>query len=215
MSKLMWPAPERNKGPILDILLQELSGSRSVLEISSGTGQHAVHFARNLPHLTWQPTDIDPDNLASIEAWRVETMLDNLLAPKHLDVLRRPWSVGRVDAVFNANMIHIAPWACAEGLLRGASEALRAGSQDGDDDGAAHDSAAHGAKLILYGPYKIGGRHTAPSNAEFDAGLRARDSSWGVRELDDVVALAAAVGLSLSSRTPMPANNQLLVFERS
>jgi SAM-dependent methyltransferase len=210
--KQCWPAPERNKQPILEVLARVLSVSSAgapaltrhpapargvVLELASGSGQHAVHFAASLPAFVFQPSDVDPENLASIRAWVREARLANLREPLALDVLAEDWGVGSVDAIFNANMIHIAPWECCLGLLRGAARHL----------------APEGV-LVLYGPYRVGGAHTAPSNESFDAGLRARDARWGVRDLEDVIAEAARAGLVFAERVPMPANNQSLVFRR-
>jgi len=196
-AKQVWPAAERNKGPILEVLRQELTEPGVVVEVASGSGQHAVHFAANLPHLRWQPSDIDDGNLASIEAWRRDAALDNLHAAIRLDVTDTPWPVGGAVAAYNANMIHISPWRCTEGLLRGASELL-----------------AIGGKLLVYGPFRIGGAHTAPSNAEFDESLRRRDPAWGVRDLEAVVELAEAADLRHSRTVAMPANNQLVCFQR-
>jgi SAM-dependent methyltransferase len=190
------PAVARNRDPILAVLRRVLPARGTVLEIASGTGEHAVHFAAGLPHLTWQPTDPDTDALASIAAHRASAQLPNLLAPLVLDACAPSWPVTRADAVVAINMIHIAPWPAAEGLMAGAGRLL-----------------ARGGVLYLYGPFKEDGRHTAPSNAAFDASLRARDPRWGVRDLDAVAALARERGLPLSERVAMPANNLSLVFE--
>jgi SAM-dependent methyltransferase len=195
--KKTWPAPERNKEPILDVLRRVLPKAGRVLEIASGSGQHVMHFARHLPQLEFQPSDIDDDNLASIRAWRSDEKLANVLEPVRLDVLAPAWPIGPCDAVFNANMIHIAPWACAEGLFAGLGRHLQPGGV-----------------LVLYGPFRIGGEHTAPSNEAFDADLRERDPAWGVRDLEAVEALARQQGLVLRERVPVPANNQSLVFVR-
>jgi len=202
--KQTWPAPERNKQPILDVLRRVLPERCSVLEISSGSGQHAAFFAAQQPAWIWQPSDIDPENLASIAGWVNEAALPNLRPPLRIDVLDEDWgagaagSLGSLEAMFCANMIHIAPWACCEGLLAGAGRYLR-----------------RSGKLVIYGPFSIGGAHTAQSNAAFDASLKARDASWGVRDCDEVTALAARHGLRLLERVPMPANNQSLVLERA
>jgi SAM-dependent methyltransferase len=196
--KQAWPAPERNKQPILDVLRRVLPERCSVLEISSGSGQHAAFFAAEQPSWTWQPSDLDPENLASIAAWVSEAQRPNLRAPLRIDVLDADWGLGTVDAMFCANMIHIAPWACCAGLLTGAARHLQPGG-----------------KLVIYGPFSLGGVHTAESNAAFDASLKARNPSWGVRDADDVIALAAQHGLRFIERVPMPANNQSLVFERT
>jgi SAM-dependent methyltransferase len=190
------PAVARNRDPILAVLRRVLPARGTVLEIASGTGEHAVHFAAGLPHLTWQPTDPDTDALASIAAHRAWAQLPNLLAPLVLDACAPSWPVTRADAVVAINMIHIAPWTAAEGLMSGAGRLL-----------------APGGVLYLYGPFKENGRLTAPSNAAFDASLRARDPQWGVRDLDAVAALASEHRLALSERVAMPANNLSLVFE--
>jgi hypothetical protein len=196
--KLHWPAPERNREPILEVLRRVLPSRGTVLEIASGTGQHAVHFASQLPALHWQPSDVDEHNLASIRAWRSGSALPNLRAPLRLDVCDADWGLPAVDAIFCANMIHIAPWECCVGLIAGAGRQLVAGGV-----------------LLLYGPFKIAGEHTAPSNADFDASLKARDLRWGVREHEAVATLAQRAGLSLVERVPMPANNQTLIFRRA
>jgi len=196
--KLTWPAPERNKGPILDVLGRVLPGQGTVLEVASGTGQHVVHFARNLPELEFLPTEVQEENLASIQAWIAESGLTNVRAPKRLDVTDATWDVALVDAVFCANLIHIAPWECALGLLQGAARHL-----------------SPGGLLILYGPYRLGGEHTAPSNAEFDADLRRRDPRFGVRDVEAVASAAGSLGLAFMERVEMPVNNQILVFART
>lgn len=195
--KLSWPAPERNKQPILEVLSRVLPRSGTLLELASGTGQHAVYFAEHLPGLVYQPSDLEPANLRSIKAWVEESQLPNLRAPLRLDVAKTPWPVEEVDAIYNANLIHIAPWECAVGLMQGAARHL----------------SAEGV-LVLYGPYRIGGVHTAPSNERFDEDLRQRDARFGVRDLEAVVELAAPYGLSLIERVEMPANNQTLIFRR-
>lgn len=195
--KKTWPAPERNKGPLLDVLQRVFPKAGRVLEISSGSGQHVVHFARQLPALEFQPSDIAEENLASIRAWLQDETLGNVLEPVRLNVLDAAWPVASYDAAFNANMIHIAPWACAEGLFAGLARHL-----------------VPGGVFVLYGPFRIGGAHTAPSNQEFDADLRRRDPAWGVRDLEAVEALAKRHGLTLRERIAMPANNQSLVFVR-
>jgi len=198
--KQTWPAPLRNKQPILDVLRRVLPARCAVLELSSGSGQHAAFFAAEQPSWLWQPSDVDPENLASIAAWVQEAGLGNLRAPLRIDVLDEDWALGEAgsfDALFCANMIHIAPWACCRGLCAGAARYL-----------------VRGGKLVIYGPFSIGGAHTSESNAAFDASLKARDASWGVRDADDVIALAAQHGLRFRERVPMPANNQSLVFER-
>ena len=194
--QLHWPAPERNKVPILEVLKRTLPSHGTLLELASGSGQHAAFFAENLPQWTWLPSDVDPRNLASIAAYVEQAGLPNLLPPRRLDVCEDDWQLGKtLDAIFNANMIHISPWACCEGLLSGAGKLLRRGGQ-----------------LILYGPFRIAGQHTALSNAQFDADLRSRDASWSVRDLEVVVELAGSHGLEHRETIAMPANNQVLLF---
>jgi SAM-dependent methyltransferase len=197
MTKLTWPAPERNKGPILEVLERVLPRKGTLLEIASGTGQHAAHFARHLPDLVVQPSDVEPENLASIRAWVKEVELPNLREPLVIDV-RADWGIAQVDAVFNANMIHIAPWECALALFEGVGRVLV-------PDGV----------FVLYGPFRISGAHTAPSNETFDHGLKSRDQRWGVRDIDDLLPLARSANLVFRERVVMPANNQCLVFARS
>ena len=196
--QLHWPAPERNKVPILEVLKRVLPESGRLLEVASGTGQHAAYFAGGLPEWTWVPSDIDPRNLASIAAYVEQAALPNLSAACALDVCSDDWPVGPLDALFNANMIHISPWACCEGLLRGAGKHLRPGGL-----------------LVLYGPFRIGGDHTSDSNREFDADLKRRDPRWGVRDLEAVAELARTFGLTHRDTFAMPANNQSVVFERT
>jgi SAM-dependent methyltransferase len=197
MTKQTWPAPERNKDPILAVLEKELPSTGLLLEVASGTGQHAVHFAQNLPAWTIQPSDFDPENLASISAWVDESALPNLNAPIALDVRDADWGIAPLDAIFCANMVHIAPWECAIALIEGAGRHLR-----------------QGGTLVIYGPFKLGGSHTAPSNADFDRSLRERNPDWGVRDAEAIEELAAACSLMPSSRIPMPANNQSLIFRK-
>jgi hypothetical protein len=191
------PAVARNRDAILAVLKRVLPAQGSVLEIASGTGEHAAYFAARLPHLTWQPTDVDPAARASIAAHRALATPGNLLAPLELDVQAPVWPVTQADAVVSINMIHIAPWSAAEGLMAGAGRMLAAGQP-----------------LYLYGPFQEDGHHTAPSNAAFDASLRARDPAWGVRDTGDVRALADRHGLVFVERVAMPANNLSLVFRR-
>lgn len=190
------PAAERNGAPIAVVLGRVLPEAGTVLEISSGTGQHAAHFAATFPGVTWQPSELDDESFPSIAAWTEG--LANVRPPVRIDVTEDAWPVGSVAAVFNANLIHISPWGACRGLLRGAARHLVAGGV-----------------LVLYGPYRIGGAHTAPSNAAFDLDLRARDPSWGVRDLEAVVAEATSNGLVFEERVEMPANNQTLVFRRA
>jgi SAM-dependent methyltransferase len=192
------PAVARNRDPILGVLRRVVPARGLVLEVASGSGEHAVHFAAALPHLTWQPTDLDPEARASIEAHRAAARLPNLLPALELDATAPRWPVAQADAVVSINMIHIAPWLAAQGLMAGAARLL-------GPDGV----------LFLYGPFKDHGQHTAPSNAAFDASLRARDPSWGVRDIADVCDLAAQHHFDLTERIAMPANNMSLVFRRA
>jgi SAM-dependent methyltransferase len=178
-------------------LARHLPASGLVLEIASGSGEHALHFAAHFPALTFQPTDPDAAALASIAAWRAEAQLANLLPPLMLDVMADAWPVPKADAVLCINMIHIAPWEATVALIRGAARVL---PRDGI--------------LFLYGPFKQGGTHTAPSNAEFDASLRAQDARWGVRDLEAVAEIASAVGFAAPVVEAMPANNLSVIFRR-
>jgi SAM-dependent methyltransferase len=188
----------RNREPILAVLKRVLPPAGLVLEVASGSGEHAVFFAKGLPALTWQPTDPDAGALASIAAHRAAAHAPNLLAPLRLDATAEHWPVEHADAVVCNNMIHIAPWAVSEGLMAGASRILPAGGA-----------------LYLYGPYRIGGRHTAPSNQDFDTWLQAQNAQWGIRDLAEVTDLAARHGFALSETVPMPANNLSVAFRRA
>jgi SAM-dependent methyltransferase len=191
-------AAERNRGPILEVLRRVLPPTGLVLEVASGSGQHAVWFARHLPHLTWQPSDVETEALASIAAWAAEADLANLRPPCGLDVRAPDWPVTEVAAIVCSNLIHIAPWEAALGLLAGAGRLLPAAGV-----------------LCTYGPYRFAGRFTAPSNEAFDASLRARDPAWGVRDVADLEAAARGHGLALAETVGMPANNHLLVWRRA
>ncbi len=190
-------ATERNRGPIADVLGRVLPASGLVLEIGSGTGEHAATFAARFPGLDWQPSDPDPELRASIAAWKDSTSAPNLLPPLDLDVTADSWPVSRAAAVFSANMIHIAPWGCCLGLMAGAGRVL----------------SATGI-LFLYGPFLVAGKPTAPSNIQFDESLKARDPAWGIRDLADVTVAAAEHGLELAETVDMPANNLAAVFRR-
>ena len=190
-------AAERNKGPILDVLRSVLPARGAVLEVASGTGQHVVHFAAALPALSWQPSDPNPERRATIAARIAAARLGNVRSPLALDVHDEPWPLTDVvDAVVCINMIHIAPASATAALFAGAGRWLQPG----------------GGVLLLYGPFKQGGRHTAPSNAAFDARLRAENPDFGVRELDAVTGAAAAAGLARTAVVAMPANNLCAVF---
>ncbi len=194
--RLDFPATGRNAEPILDVLRDVLPQQGTVLEIASGSGQHVAHFARHFPGLTWQPTDLDPEHRRSIAAWTAE--LENVRDPIGLDATHAPWPVQRVDAVLCANMIHIAPWEAGLGLLAGTGQVL-----------------SLGGLLYLYGPFRIDGAHTADSNAQFDASLKSRNPSWGVRDLGDVTDCAAEHGLTLETSIEMPANNLSVIFRKT
>src|ERR1700733_2718747 len=197
--RLYFPHVARNREPILEVLRRVLPPQGLVLEVASGGGEHAAYFAERLPALFWQPSDPDPVALASIAAHRTAATADapNLLPPLRLDAMSAPWPVEHAEAVVCINMIHISPWTASEGLLAGAQRTLPAGGV-----------------LYLYGPYRIDGRHTAPSNQDFDARLRAQNPQWGIRDLADVTALAARHGLSLTETVSMPANNLSVIFQR-
>jgi SAM-dependent methyltransferase len=191
------PAAARNREPILRVLRDRLPSSARVLEIASGTGEHAVWFSRALPEVTWQPTDIDKVALESIATWRDSAALPNLLPPLRLDASAETWPLARADAVVAINMVHISPWSATRGLIAGAARIL-------GFDGL----------LFLYGPFREAGMHTGPGNAAFDADLRAHNPYWGVRDLDEITALAAGHGLKTRERLAMPANNLAIVFRR-
>ena len=191
-------AVARNRDPILAVLRRVLPASGTVLEIASGSGEHAAYFAANLPGITWQPSDPDADYLASVAAHCDMARLPNLLAPLVLDVTAMPWPIARADAVVCSNMIHIAPWGAAEALMAGAGRVL-----------------GSGGVLYLYGPYHEAGVPTATSNETFDRSLRSRNPAWGLRDAADVAALAARNGLDFVERVAMPSNNLSLVFRKS
>lgn len=196
--RLISPSADRNKAPIADVLEKLLPATGEVLEISSGGGQHVVHFARRMPRRVWQPTERDTDCLRSIAAWRKAEALPNVRPPLFLDVFEEVWPVARADAMVCLNMIHIAPWSAAQALLRGARRTLQAGGL-----------------LFVYGPFRREGAHTAESNADFDRQLRARDPQWGVRNLEDVIDTAASEGLALGEIRQMPANNLIVSFRKA
>jgi hypothetical protein len=195
--RLRAPATARNRDPILAVLQAVLPPSGDVLEVASGSGEHVVHFARALPGLRFFPSDHDPEALASIEAWRLHEKLPNVMPALELDARAAQWPIARADAILCSNMVHISPWEVTLGLLDGAARILPVGGL-----------------LVLYGPYRIDGRHTADSNAVFDASLRARDPSWGVRDLGDVEAEARQRRIALEKTVQMPANNLTAIFRR-
>jgi hypothetical protein len=199
-ARLDAPAFHRNHEPIWSVLAPFLQGrTGDVLELGSGTGQHVIEFARLAPHLVWWPSDVDPAYLESIAAWRVHADLPNVRPPVRIDLSDPAWEAPAREllAVFSANVLHISPWQVAEGLFSGAARHL---CRDG--------------RLFVYGPFMRDGKHTAPSNAAFDASLRRQNGEWGVRDLADVAALAERMNLTMTDIAQMPANNLTLVFQR-
>ena len=191
------PHVARNAGPIAEVLANVLPGHGLVLELASGSGEHVVHFARAFPKLLFQPSDPEPAALRSIEAWRAEAGLFNLLPAVSLDARAADWPVEQADAVLAINMVHISPWSATAGLMRGAARLL-----------------APGAPLYLYGAYRRAGIETAPSNEAFDANLKARDPDWGLRDLEAVADEAARHGFALENVVEMPANNLSVIFRK-
>jgi SAM-dependent methyltransferase len=192
------PATARNRQPILEALRPRLAEGARVLEVASGAGEHAMFLAAALPQVSWQPSDRDAEALASIAAWQRAAGVENLAAPIRLDAADpASWPKGPFEAVVCINMVHISPWAAAEGLMAGAGRVL-----------------APGGRLFIYGPYIEADVETAPSNLAFDESLKARDPAWGLRDLAEVTALAGASGLGFVERIAMPANNLIVVFER-
>ena len=203
MSKRYAPATERNRAPLLAVLQSQLPAAGIILEIAAGSGQHAAYFAPRLAPRLWLPTDVGAANLASISEWCAEEDSEWLLATQHLDVLDTVWAVEQqalpeeVSAIVNINMLHIAPWACCNGLFSGAKRIL----------------GGEGVVLI-YGPFKQHGQHTAASNESFDANLRGENASWGIRDQEAVAGVALEAGFECVETIAMPANNQVLVFHR-
>ena len=191
------PAALRNREPIAAVLREWLPQSGLVLEIASGTGEHVIHFARVLRNLDWQPSDIHPDALRSIDSWRGAARLANVRAPVALDAAASDWPIAKADAVLSINMVHISPWSASLGLIAGAARLLGAG-----------------APLIFYGPWLKDDIDTAPSNLAFDADLKRRDPSWGLRRVEDFEA-AAEDRFELCDTRQMPANNLMLLFRRT
>jgi hypothetical protein len=197
-SRLYAPAAARNRGPILDVLRRHLPSRGLVLELASGSGKHVAHFAQSsAPDLIFQPSDPDPGARASIDAWATALNLGNIRPAIGLDATSDRWPISYADAVLCINLIHIAPWGAAVGLMRGAAGILPIGGV-----------------LFLYGPFRRNGRHTAPSNEAFDRDLRTRDPTWGVRDLEAVAALAEDHGFAQPVVEEMPANNLSLIFLR-
>jgi hypothetical protein len=191
------PAADRNKGPILEVLREVLPPDGMVLEIASGSGQHAAFLASALPQYEWQPTEADSQTFESIIEYVRDADLSNLRPPLLLDTRSEVWPIEHASAVLCINMIHIAPWSACVGLLRGSAHILPSGGP-----------------LILYGPFCIHGDYTAPSNVEFDRALHAQNDEWGVRELDDVAGAAREFGLKLDRIVPRPANNHVIVLRK-
>ena len=189
------PAAARNRDPILGILRRHLPELGLILEVASGTGEHVVHFAAAMPGLTFQPSDPPAEARSSTDAWVREMRLPNVRAAIELDVTPAAWPIDEAAGLICINMIHIAPWPATEGMLRGASSVLPAGGP-----------------LVLYGPFREGGRHTALSNQAFDKDLRLRNPNWGMRGIEDVAQLASSMGFSAPEIEHMPANNLVLVF---
>jgi len=192
------PAALRNREPIAEVLSEWLPASGSVLEIASGTGEHVVFFAERFPKLEWQPSDLHPDALASIAAWRAAAGLPNVRPPILIDAGEPNWPLERADSVLSINMVHISPWRSALGLLDGAERLL-----------------PEGGPLILYGPWLTDSIPTAPSNLAFDADLRRRDPDWGLRRVEEFAAAAQERGLTLVETREMPANNLMLLLRKS
>ena len=198
MTKRYAPATERNREPIAAVLKDVLPARGLVLEIASGSGEHAVHFANAFPALDWQPSDPDPHALASIAAWAGDADRDNLLPPIMLDASKNEWPLSKADAILCINMVHISPWVATQGLMAGSARLL-----------------PKGGLLFLYGPYRQAGVPTAPSNEAFDESLKSRNPDWGLRRLEDVVALAVDLGLLVERVVAMPANNLSLIFRKA
>ncbi len=196
------PAVARNREHVLSVLRDVLPAQGRVLEIASGSGEHTAFLAPHFPTLEWQPSDADPEAFPSIIGWSHSTIANNpdvtIHPPVYLNTCEQPWPVEHADAILALNMIHISPWESCEGLMAGAGRIL-----------------SLGGTLYLYGPFRQNGQHTAPSNAEFDAMLRQQDPRWGVRDLEDVIALAHGHGLGLDQTVAMPANNFSVLFTRS
>ncbi len=199
-ARLYAPATERNREAILEVLLEVLPPTGTILEVSSGTGEHAVFFAPRLTPRYWLPSDLNPLALASINAWRSYAKCENLYPPIVLDASSPNWELGNVEpisAIANINMIHIAPWEACLGLMTGTGRIL-----------------PPGGILYLYGPFTRGGKHTAPSNVAFDESLKEQNPDWGVRDLDKVIEIANSQQLTLVKTVAMPANNLSVIFQR-
>lgn len=191
------PATARNSSAIAQVLACELPESGTVLELASGSGEHAVYFAREFSALNWLPSDVDTQALASIAAWRTQTGASNILAPVRIDAAEIPWPVSSVDAIFCCNMVHISPWRASEGAFQGAQRIL-----------------GEGMPLIFYGPFLEEDIATAPSNQAFDYSLRQRNAQWGLRSREALDALAQQTGFTRTARFAMPANNLMLTYRK-
>ncbi len=191
------PAALRNREPIFEVIGSVLPSAGTVVEVASGSGEHVTFFAEKMPQLSWQPTDIDPDALASIDAHVADTGLSNVNAALRLDTREEPWPISEAAAMICFNMVHISPWASTVGLIAGAGRVLPVG-----------------APLITYGPYKFDGELPAPSNQAFDQSLRTRNSDWGIRDIVDMTRLAEAAGFTREAVHAMPANNHTVIFRR-
>ena len=191
------PAASRNRAPILKVLCEHLPQLGTILEIASGTGEHISYFARAMPHLNWQPTDIDTGAILSTAAYCKDASLANLALPKRLDVMSANWPYTQIAGVLCINMIHIAPWSCSAGLISGAAQVLEGNGP-----------------LVLYGPFKRNGIHTAPTNETFDRMLQKKNPEWGVRDIEAVEAIARDAGLDESTAIEMPSNNFCLILRR-
>lgn len=200
-ARLHAPATARNREAILNVLQEHLPQEGSLLEVASGTGEHASFFAPHFPKIDWQPTDIDEDHLTSIDAWRTHAACPSLLAPMPFNVLTDDWALPHLEkpltAILAINLIHISPFDVTVALIENAGRTLGAGGM-----------------LFLYGPYRRDGAHTAPSNESFDASLKARNPAWGVRDMEEVISLAGQNGFGAPEIVPMPANNFSLVFKK-
>lgn len=196
--RLIFQPPENNKGPILEVLKGILPTSGRVVEIGAGSGQHTAHFGAHFSGLEWQATEPDETNRRSIRAWIGHAGIDNAPTPLDLDARQSDWPIDQAAAVIAVNVIHIAPWVACAGLVAGAGGII-----------------GEGGILFFYGPFSEGGVHTSPGNADFDATLKSRDPEFGIRDVDDVTALAESHGFALERRVPMPSNNLSLIYRKS
>ncbi|MGK7882851.1 MAG: DUF938 domain-containing protein [Crocosphaera sp.] len=195
------PATQRNREYILEVLLRVLPSSGDILEVASGTGEHSLFFAPAFSPRLWIPSDPNPIARDSIEAWREESLIDNIQPPLNINVETSSWEIEKqnlnITTIVNINMIHISPWKACLGLMEGANRILPSGGI-----------------LYLYGPYKQGGKHTAPSNESFDQSLLSQNPEWGVRNLEDVIKVAEEKGLMFKEKVEMPANNLSVIFQK-